>query len=338
MSKLSRKEFKDLLLEWKQNFVNERNNPFNQKSKYPVEFIPITEKLSTATFDFDIIEENLNDDLLVSEILKQKGIDNFDIERLKDSITIEKLVSNSHREGLIFKKNKDYTTVMLNLLREKDNLVLSHKTNMTDDYMEKIDWKSDTPVIISTNIGDVIKHHSVDKQNQEEFQKMVWAMHDILHNFENYEENSDFTNFIFKSGLSQDGNDIGIIKIYQDVIRDKTGNNFNLEAALGASNWIQSLTSDVGTPDIYATIMAGLPLLDIEDIDKLDLTIDTESNSFKKEYSKYLDSDFINKNQDLISEVSKQYLKEIYQNCIDYIENIFSHDRFRGKCIIMPTF
>ncbi len=54
MSKLSRKEFKELLLEWNNNFINERSEPGlskHIKSKFPIDIVFLSRKITLSNYE-----------------------------------------------------------------------------------------------------------------------------------------------------------------------------------------------------------------------------------------------------------------------------------------------
>lgn len=172
MSKLNRREFKELLIEWKQNFINERGNPALNK------FI-----------------EKSGADILPAYLFFVEPLGPMEKAELHGKI--EGKLSSGTNSGALFyclDKNKDNVESILKLLKIEES----------DAELIRIAASEDLPILITNESGNFNTYEKGSKDNN-----IAWAIHDLFHGFE-HETNtfSELSGLDAKSAFSSPDNDI----------------------------------------------------------------------------------------------------------------------------------
>ena len=151
MSKLNRSEFKELLTEWKENFINERG-----RFEYLVKEEAI-KPCTVITLDFDQAKR-----------LKDFLSDSNEIEVLQDVSTINLLF------GKIISNSEDTKNKLINFFNQSDNKDISRQI---------ISSNNNEPIIIARALGDNLTAGEGNDRNI-----FYWLIHDLEHLI--YGENS----------------------------------------------------------------------------------------------------------------------------------------------------
>ena len=167
MSKLNRREFKELLTEWKQNFINENLNEEQNlssffdfvKSKLPFIVTSLgpnafdSENLELFTEDgnhrlgiFKRILSNLNEDKGIPAVILYKGQDYESLLKesgysfVKVNKNIEKRISKESLDDIEHFVKMDYQAIFCNSLKIKDfsKTGANNHTPIINDYIKKL--------------------------------------------------------------------------------------------------------------------------------------------------------------------------------------------------------
>lgn len=170
MSKLNRREFKELLIEWKQNFINERGDP-----------------------DLNRFIEKSGADVLPAYLFFVKPLNAMEKAEFHEEIK-SKLSSGTNSGSLFHCLDKSIENVE-SILKLLDN---SYK-----DLLRKAVDK-DFPIFITNESGNFNTYEKGSKDNN-----IAWAIHDLFHGFEHYSNTfSELSGLDAKSAFSSPDNDI----------------------------------------------------------------------------------------------------------------------------------
>lgn len=193
MSKLSRKEFKELLIEWKQNFLNERvtkNLQSHVESKFPIDIVFVSRKIFMK--DYKVFLTSLNK----SESIEEEVKANTFYAGFKDQPM-----------SLSFKKSENFKNFML---QEHDKNQIFHTQENKNKFLKSFNDK-DLCILLPTSWDPSVVSTS-DASN------LNWQIHDLFHSFFHmshgssyygdlnnpfddmeFEENNDIVPFISKT-------------------------------------------------------------------------------------------------------------------------------------------
>jgi hypothetical protein len=141
MSKLSRREFKELLTEWNSNLLSERG-------KYSY----LVKQTKPAT----IITLNFNQANLLKKFLNESN----EIEILQDVSTL------NLGFGKVISNDRETKSKLINFFKSKGDKELSRQLTVTDDK---------EPIIIASSAGDNLGGENLDSDG------FYWLLHDIEH-------------------------------------------------------------------------------------------------------------------------------------------------------------
>jgi len=160
MSKLNRKEFKDLLLEWNKNFIKktilERGLSSNKKKD-------IQTHIQTKRVDFNSLRDKSPVILPIMYITTKPGRDGKLFKEV-----IKNISKNEVDKNITLQNNKTNRVKIANALNEK-NLIDSIEYN-------QIVLSSDVDIIIVPEFGDISS-----KVNKEHVGNTIWTIHDLYH-------------------------------------------------------------------------------------------------------------------------------------------------------------
>ena len=247
MSKLNRKEFKELLTEWYNNFILERTSPSYKKDLLKF----ANTKLS---------DENKRDMLpeFPVSLITIKIDDSNDIFYVKEEIA--KIRNNNEYDHL--GKNNESTVTLLNNEKNKSKLINSDLINKFLTQEEKsrfIATSFDEHVIIQGEVGDFDNISS-----EKSITHKTFTLHDIYHSTLDTFDNYAIAKSFFDSEMREDLSDwfVGFENTTPESFGDK--NKYNdlqilfdfILSALSGSTW--SETHSVGIEDMAGSFFAFL--------------------------------------------------------------------------------
>lgn len=228
MSRLNRREFKELLTEWRSKFINERGNPALNK------FI-----------------EKSGADILPAYLFFVKPLE--PMEKAEFHGKIEGKLSSGINSGVLFyclDKNEDNVESILKLL----------DINKSDAELIRKAVYEDLPIFITNESGNFNTYEKGSKDNN-----IAWAIHDLFHGFEHQTNAfSELSGLDAKSAFSSPDNDIqwslDIEGINPDTgVTTDESLMLSLEDSLGSvREYFDSINyaKETGYGDEYATIWA----------------------------------------------------------------------------------
>ena len=170
MSKLNRREFKELLTEWQSNFINERGNPTLNK------FI-----------------EKSGADILPAYLFFVKPLNAMEKAKFHKEIK-SKLSSETNSSVLFYCLDKSIENV---------ESILKLLDNSDKDLLRKAVYE-DLPIFITNESGNFNTYEKGSKDNN-----IAWAIHDLFHGFEHQTNTfSKLSGLDAKSAFSSPDNDI----------------------------------------------------------------------------------------------------------------------------------
>ena len=295
MSKLTRREFKELLIEWKQSFINERVTPKVElsgmiKNKYPIDVIFAVSEYDDYENIYNKFDNNIYNVLRKDSSLNFKSELTFEDVPLiieKNSQNIEFMLENLSFEGI-----PDQEKHLRNSINNDDLLII---INFQIDQNERS--KEAMKTMESGGIFDIVKY-KVDSFNQNDKLKDIisWTFHDLFHshfdvNVVAGESMQNYINKTIENSLSDDSS----IKKRVDFMGDKVsffGNESEKMHASGIVDEIveffekENFTKGVAGFDIPGSMFAYslLMIQSEEDINKLSLSNDSKEY-FKEFYN-----------------------------------------------------
>jgi len=167
MSKLSRSEFKELLTEWKENFINERfNSDFKEKLKYIK-----TQNLSNEKIEeFDVIYVNAN----LSDEFEEVRLDEFRDSESEIYSKINKFVQPEmgYDHDITYENTDSCRSEILNYLLEL-NAVTENEVSRVNMLGKNKD------IMIIFEVGDAETWHTNSGDNT--YNNVAYNMHDAFH-------------------------------------------------------------------------------------------------------------------------------------------------------------
>ncbi len=156
MSKLNRREFKELLLEWKQNFINEKG-PLSKyyKKKIPASLCPVssTELVELSNFVINLVNSD-------------KKREDFDFHELGESVY-------SHYNFSVPKDKNILTSMLTSSNNEKIE-------NYVKSALKEVEEGNKDPVIFFLNIGNQEDSNVVGKKVRDD-EVASYVTHDLEH-------------------------------------------------------------------------------------------------------------------------------------------------------------
>ena len=162
---MNRKEFTNLLLEWRKNFVNERTAPSLQR------FV-------RKNFPIDVIFTNIT---LVDTV---KSFKDFLRDKGKDP---------DKRENAVIKEAGEHPFIAINKSIDfKDALLSTENAFLTDGDRTKFEeaYRNSDPMILSAGFGGNNRAGDEYNQSLQTAQIFYWLLHDIVHDL--FEDNGYF--------------------------------------------------------------------------------------------------------------------------------------------------
>ena len=197
MNKLNRKEFKDLLLEWNKNFVNERLSPNIKKN---IEDITSSNTSTLSNYNLNIKMNNLPISLI--EINNNITRDSEKLKKLIKAIYKDSLLSNNiimcehddneNFEGqsmFMFNNNKRNFLALVNLLKKFEVI--------DDNSINQEDIKKSSIIIFKDKSFNADYYDSFypERLQASKYDNTLWTLHDIMHRFVDYTSNHNQISF-----------------------------------------------------------------------------------------------------------------------------------------------
>jgi len=231
MSKLNRREFKELLLEWKQNFINERAEAgLSQyiKSKFPIDIVFLSRKITLSDYE---------------NFLSEMGIS---IEREGEANSLYAGMEDMPM-SLSFKKTENFKNFML---EEHNKEKLFHSEAHKSQFLNAAGNIDKDMCLLLPSVWD-------NNITQNDTSNLNWQIHDLFHCFFHMSHGSSFygdLNPPFDDLKFEEKNDI--------VPYDSETEGFTGRELMG---WLRSInftpetdTNDI-TPSLFAWCALKLP-------------------------------------------------------------------------------
>ncbi len=295
MSKLNRKEFKALLSEWKQNFINEKG----ENRKY---------HLDQTTQTGHLVTPEQNELKGIIEFIQEYIEENDDVKDLKDILQQEHL--EYFFDGIVFPKNSQIINMFENFFLFTSNEERAEELNKAR--------KDNECVIIHFTEGDF----NIDFKKQTKQDIYNWTIHDIEHTLLSpiTSVNLYFCNSVLdivKNNLENSDMQVSNKMTMYDILSKGGISEHWLEVneKILVHKFFKYIdhTPTVGLDDLHASIMSFcyIKMKNKDDI----LTIDNlEENIFPEEEKNKLKEIF--KSSYDITQEAFSNLKSILENCI----------------------
>ena len=181
MSKLNRKEFKELLTEWRNNFVNER---MNKSSKSTLKNFITTKESNNELVEFPITLINFDvesEDVLEDAFYALDEITNTDYDFVRENLN-----------------NNVGTKVLYNNESNRNKLTNSRFFNrfLSQENINRfVSASYDENIIIQAEIGDFLADSSSNKKFSDkelDVSKKIFTLHDLYHTTLDYNMQNPF--------------------------------------------------------------------------------------------------------------------------------------------------
>jgi len=259
MSKLNRKEFKQLLNEWKQNFINERNQLKYVKSVKPAILIPLPDNEVSSLEEFFKNYKRENPDISILENISSS------------SVYID--------FGVILPKNIESKNLLLNYFNSVQN------TKALNDIEDSYTNGGSEPILIVHAPGNANPELGTDNDEANIF---YWLTHDLEHMMHGGEA---FPNIhiddTVRSNLSNMQDEIGY---YPGGYGEVLGKDTQTQTALSKFFKEINFTPEVGAEDFPASVFAYC-ITRMKN--KFDIQEVTNSNSLSHEEKEAIKNIFI---------------------------------------------
>ena len=265
MSKLNRSEFKELLLEWKQNFINEKARA-EFKLAYPCYLV---QTLNYGDLNYS------------NKLVQTKSLGKLKLTYANSNIFKDVLRDNLIDAGIVFVEDKNDIPELI-LKVDVKNKSLEEKKQLTSKIVDIIYKSSTSDLLYKENVNDNIisKHPVLNKKQYESYLNI--SQSDIEKNFNHIEKTNSHEAPIFISHLDHDNNiyySVHDIIGHGSVERAKYDKNNSSKESIefarkllsvednprynfAIRNQLQSLTPGVGHDDIAASLVSYFATID----------------------------------------------------------------------------
>ena len=302
MSKLNRKEFKELLIEWKQNFLTEKGEYLNynkdkEKQTGYLTTIPNEQIGNIENYIKDYIKNNNMSDLM--DIVNEDFIEG----------------------GIVLPKSSKVLKMFKNYFVEYNNM---NKAKVMEDILKVND---DECVIVHASSGDLFK----DLSSQSEDEIYHWSLHDIEHklfssvplSLDFYFCNSVLNKPKFKEIFEKNnirGNEISIPKLLKSGTMSAHYLKGNESDLIGKFFKAINFTENAGFGDQHASVMAfcysKMPDVNKDELKNIKIDeIENLDSSFSEDEKTWLTNFFKSEVYNITQNAFKE-LKRVFKNCV----------------------
>ena len=334
-------EMKKIIQEWRKynsivsnnnkvgKLITERNNPYGFKSKLEVDFLPLGVELSPD--DIESLYNSIIGDSKVLDQIEKAGykINDFKIKKAVDFKMFRGEGDFSGNKVLVFPKNKALVELVCNLHYSKNRENYKDIADDLEEFFMRISWEDKNPIIASSMPGDLSNRNGMKNSKTN---RMIWAVHDLVHHIESSKEDSSFKIFAKKymNDLAKRENAI------KKNIPEKFSGLFDLEAFIGYTDFIQNMTPNVGFSDTLASVVAAMFFIDKKDIPNISLGYE----KYKDLITIYedLDPGVFDAIDNVIDEIKKHVINffiYIYDFAHEFLNSMLMIEEAKNLCIII---